>query len=97
MIVERPGDLHELVSEGLEHNPYASRPVAGTLHWRLVLESRVYWRMDADVVVLGRLHLSNPCLARYQFVLVPRNGFLQAGKPSETCAFGIMSIIEVRC
>ncbi len=57
-------DGRELVSNGREGNWHPGRPVAGT--WlavsdlRLVLETRIYWRSDADVVVLKRLETSNP-------------------------------------
>ena len=59
---------------------------------RLVLETRIYWRPDADVVVLNRLEISNTCLGRYQFVLVPSTGDASASNLSETCAFEIIAM-----
>ena len=91
-IVDRDDGLHELVSDGREENWHPGRSVAGTRNWRLVLESRIYWRPDADVVVLGRLELSNACWGRYQFVVVPEKGFPWATEPSESCSSGIIAM-----
>ena len=90
-------DGQELISNGREGNWHPGRPVDGTRlvadrDWRLVLENRIYWRPDADVVVLQRLHTSNACVGRHQFVLVPRHGFPSASRPSETCSNGIIAM-----
>ena len=38
---------------------HPGRVVPGTQNWRLVIETRIYWRQDADVVVLSRLENNN--------------------------------------
>ena len=90
-------DGRELISNGKEGNWHPGRLVDGTRlvadrDWRLVLENRIYWRPDADVVVLQRLHTSNACGGRHQFVLVPEHGFPSASRPSETCSNGIIAM-----
>lgn len=90
-------DGQELISNGSEENWHPGRLVDGTRlvaddDWRLVMESRIYWRSDADVVLLQRLHTSNACIGRHQFVLVPRHGFPLASRPSETCSNEIIAM-----
>lgn len=91
-IVEHAVDSQELVANGREGNWHPGWRVPGTRNWRLWLETRIYWRPDADVVVLSRLEISNACFGRYQFVLVPREGFPEASEPSESCSNGILAM-----
>ena len=84
-IVDRGHHHQELISNGREQNWHPGRVVEGTLHWRLVMMSRIYWRQDADVIVLRRLENNNYCGGGYQFVLVPETGWERASKPSMGC------------
>ena len=91
-IVDRGHHLQELISNGQEGNWHPARPVEGTLHWRLVMETRIYWRRGADVVVLHRLENNNTCVGRYQFVLVPETGRERASKPATDCSGTILQM-----
>ena len=91
-IVGPPGDSQELVADGREDHWHPGHRVAGPQTWTLVLKSRLSWRPDTDVVVLGRLEISKLCVGRYQLVLVPRQGFPRAIKPSTSCANGIIAM-----
>lgn len=91
-IVDRDYDLQELTSNGREGNWHPGRAVEGTLHWRLVVKTRIFWRRDADVVVLRRLENNNYCGGRYQFVLIPETGRERASKPSTDCSGGILEM-----
>ncbi|MDE0035064.1 MAG: hypothetical protein OXU75_18315 [Deltaproteobacteria bacterium] len=91
-IVERGHDFHELISNGREKNWHPARPVEGTRNWRLVFETLIYWRRDADVVVLRRLENNNYCGGQYQFVLVPATGHEQASKPGPACSGSILQM-----
>ena len=87
-IVDRGPDLQELVSDGREDNWHPDWPVPGTENWRLDVQSLIPWRPDADILVLGRLEFSNACWGRWQFIVVPDQGYPRASEPSESCSFG---------
>ena len=91
-IVDRGHDLRELISNGREEDWHPGRPVEGTQNWRLVLKTRIYWRQDADVIVLRRLNNNNYCGGGYQFVLVPERGRERASKPGTGCYGGILEM-----
>ena len=91
-IVDRGHHLQELISNGREGNWHPGRSVEGTLHWRLVMKSRIYWRQDADVIILRRLENNNFRGGRYQFVLVPETGRERTGKPSTDCSGKILQM-----
>ena len=60
----------------------------------LWLETRIYWRPDADVVVLARRQIVNiirSCGVRYQFVLVTPEGNARASNKSKSCSRRIMA------
>ena len=90
-------DGYELVSYGREGNWHPDgRNVDGTRldddEVGLWLETRIYWRPDVDVVVLGRRHVTGACGVRYQFVLVTPEGNARASNKSKSCSWDIIAM-----
>ena len=89
-IVDPGHQYQKLISNGREQNWHPGGVVEGTLHWRLVMKSRIYWRKDADVIVSHRPENNNCCWGRHQFVFVPKTGRERASKPSTGCSGKIL-------
>lgn len=91
-------DGYELVSHGKRGDRNAdSRYVEGTRldeeeEVGLWLETNIYWRADADVVVLVRRHVTGSCGVRYQFVLVTPEGNARASNKSKNCSWFIIAM-----
>ncbi|MDE2789457.1 MAG: hypothetical protein OXI81_03415 [Paracoccaceae bacterium] len=91
-------DGYELVSYGREGNWHPDGwNVDGTRlddveEVGLWLETRIYWRPDADVIVLSRRHVTGACGMRYQFVLVTFEGNARASNPSNSCSGSIIAM-----
>ena len=91
-------DGYVLVSHGKRGDRNAdSRYVEGTRldeeeKVGLWLETNIYWRSDADVVVLGRRHVTGACGVRYQFVLVTPEGNARASNASKSCSWNIIAM-----
>ena len=91
-------DGYELVSYGRERNWHPEgRYVEGTRldeeeEVGLWLETNIYRRSDADVVVLVRRHVTGSCGVRYQFVLVTPEGNARASNKSKSCSWYIIAV-----
>ena len=85
-------DGYELISHGKRGDRNAdSRYVEGTRldhdEVGLWLDTNIYWRPDANVVVLARRHVTGSCGVRYQFILVTPEGNARASNKSKSCSW----------